>query len=544
MFHFALFVSMCRRILRTGVLYFIRDPDDPTFHPVRDVLERNVITQLRKIAFSAIVYGALIIICLGGIVWGLWAASDNVLPIHWSSTGSNIEFPLDILFYNFLTPFVVRYANPSAGITTMYGWWFKKVARVLRLSDFLFRDQKFDEKGHWVRHTWKAWFTRRINHDLTEEDVDRTAIAEGRADQDALDDGIVRFVPDGRFVRAPASDQVRIPKGTPVFVPVDSENKRLDGKPDDEGVHASSSNMVTKVYIPPWFKVRVGLFIVAVWAFAATTGVCVTVLPLLFGRYLLSSTFGPKEFINDIYAFSCGIYILGGALYAGLHHETILNWMRNTFIPTDNGRRILSTTWNGVKRIASLLYVYSALAIGLPLINALLLEVYILMPMHYFFDASEHHVMHLVQDWTLGILYVRIGMRIFLFDAESPPARAIRQVFAKGYFNPDARRATRFFILPALLGFAVLMGAPFLSAVAINKTYMRSAENEDKIAVMRMAYPIASAVVILMLVGRKIVQATAKWRARIKDEVYLVGERLHNFGERRIAKAKDKAKAE
>lgn len=53
MFHFALFVGMCRKILRKGVLWFIRDPDDPTFHPVRDVLERNVVTQLRKIAFSA-----------------------------------------------------------------------------------------------------------------------------------------------------------------------------------------------------------------------------------------------------------------------------------------------------------------------------------------------------------------------------------------------------------------------------------------------------------------------------------------------------------
>jgi E3 ubiquitin-protein ligase MARCH6 len=541
MFHFALFVSMCRRILRTGVLYFIRDPDDPTFHPVRDVLERNVVTQLRKIAFSAIVYGALIIVCLGGIVWGLWAASGNVLPIHWSSTGSNIEFPLDILFYNFLTPFVVLYAKPSAGVTTMYGWWFRKAARALRLSDFLFRDQKFDEEGHWVRHTWKAWFTRRMNNDLTEEDVDRTAIAEGKADQEALDDGIVRFVPDGRYVRAPSSDQVRIPKGSPVFVPVSADNKRLDGMPDDEGVHALSSTMVAKVYIPPWFKVRVGLFIVAVWLFAAATGICVTILPLLFGRYLLTSTLGPKEFINDIYAFSLGVYLLGGALYAGIHRQAILNWTRNNLIPADNGRRALAIVWNGVQCVASLLYVYSTLTIGLPLINAVLLEVYILMPIHYFFDASEHHVMHLVQDWTLGILYVRIGMRIFLFDPESRPARAISQVFVNGYFHPDARRATRFFVLPALLGFAMLMGAPFLSAVAINKTYMRNMENEDKIAVMRLAYPIASGAVIFMLATRKLAQAAGKWRARIRDEVYLVGERLHNFGERKVSKGKEKA---
>ena len=533
MFHFALFVSMCRRILRNGVLYFIRDPDDPTFHPVRDVLERNVITQLRKIAFSAIVYGALIVVCLGGIVWGLWLASDQVLPIHWSSTGSNIEFPLDILFYNFLTPFVVHYAKPSAGITKMYEWWFKTVARGLRLSDFLFRAQNFDEQGHWIRHTWRAWVLRKVNSDLTEADVDRAAIAEGKADQTALDDGIVRFVPDGRFVRAPASDQVRIPKGGPVFVPVDHENKRLDGKPDDEGVHASSSNMVTKVYIPPWFRLRIGIFVVAVWLFAASTGLCVTVVPLLFGRYLLSSTLGPTQSINDIYAFSLGIYILGGLLYGAIHRAMILKWARNTFVPADGGRRILGSAWAGVQRLACLIYVYSTLAIGFPLVNAVLLELYILMPMHFLFDAKEHHVMHLVQDWTLGILYVRIGTRMLLFDAESRPARAIRQIFAGGYLNPDARRATRFFILPATVIFAVLLGVPFLSAVVANKTYFRHATNDEKIAVMRLAYPLASAAAVVSFMAQKLLQAAGKWRARIRDEVYLVGERLHNFGEKK-----------
>jgi E3 ubiquitin-protein ligase MARCH6 len=256
-------------------------------------------------------------------------------------------------------------------------------------------------------------------------------------------------------------------------------------------------------------------------------------VPLLFGRYLLSSTFGSKEFVNDIYAFSLGIYLLGGALYASMYHKAILKWAHKTFVPADGGRQMFSTALSGTKRLASLLYVYSTLAIGLPLINAILLEVYVLMPMHFMFDSSEHHVMHLVQDWTLGILYIRIGMRVILYDTESRPARALRQVFARGYLNPDARRATRFFILPVMVGFALLMGVPFVAAIVANKTYFQHADNDEKIAVVRLAYPIASAVVIAALVMRKTAQAAGRWRARIRDEVYLVGERLHNFGERR-----------
>ncbi|CAG8740158.1 11008_t:CDS:2, partial [Acaulospora colombiana] len=49
MFHFAVFVSLCREIVRNGVMWFIRDPNDPQFHPIKEILERPVWTQLKKI---------------------------------------------------------------------------------------------------------------------------------------------------------------------------------------------------------------------------------------------------------------------------------------------------------------------------------------------------------------------------------------------------------------------------------------------------------------------------------------------------------------
>ena len=62
------------------------DPDDPNFHPVKDVLDRLVMMQLRKIGFSALIYGVLVIVCLGGVMWSLHlATAESVLPIHWSS---------------------------------------------------------------------------------------------------------------------------------------------------------------------------------------------------------------------------------------------------------------------------------------------------------------------------------------------------------------------------------------------------------------------------------------------------------------------------
>jgi E3 ubiquitin-protein ligase MARCH6 len=551
MFHFALFVSMCRRIMRGGVLYFIRDPDDPTFHPVRDVLERSVITQLRKIAFSAIVYGALIVVCLGGVVWSLWVVSDSVLPIHWTSSESSFEFPLDILFYNFLTPVIVRFARPSDGLHAMYTWWFRRCARALRLSDFLFRESYPDEEGHQIRRTWKAWFTRKkgeVEGDSEDEDQED----EDEDDKDEKEkESDVYFQKDGRHVRAPASDQVRIPKGSPVFVEVDEENNRIDGKPDDEGIHSRTSNLITTVYVPPWFRVRIGLFVVAVWLFAAATGISVTIVPLLFGRKLLSTAIPNADNVNDIYAFSLGIYILGGLLYTALHYRAILTFLHATFWPSSASRtQALVTFASYTKRTFSVVYVYSSLAVALPLLFAVLLELYILMPIHVTFGPEESHVIHLIQDWTLGILYVRIGTRILMWDRESRAARTVRAVVTDGYLNPNARLATRAFILPTLLAFMILLGAPFCGAAMANATYYRASTAEEKVKIMRLAYPIALGVATslwsVLIVGK----ATERWRLRIRDEVYLIGERLHNFGEKRPGSAagnttlKGKARAE
>jgi E3 ubiquitin-protein ligase MARCH6 len=525
MFHFALFVSMCRKIMRTGVLYFIRDPDDPTFHPVRDVLERNVITQLRKIAFSAIVYGALIVVCLGGVVWGMWYASANILPIHWTSSESALEFPLDILFYNFLTPIVVRFARPSDGLHAMYKWWFRRCARILRLSDFLFKDPHKDEQGHFVYRTWKSWLTRQT--------VDVEATVDTEPEGDNKD---VYFKKDGRHVQAPASDQVRIPKGLPVFVDVDENgHPRGDGQ-NGQAMQTNGINpsMTAIVYIPPWFRIRIALFVIAVWFFAAFTGIMVTIVPLLCGRKILSTAIPNANNVNDIYAFSLGIYVLGSILWTVLHYQPIFAFLRTTLWPSSETRaQVFSKVISYTKQFLSIVYVYSALALGLPILFAVLLELYILMPIHVFFGPEESHVIHVIQDWTLGILYVRIGTRFLTWNRQSRAARAVQAVVRNGYLNPAAGLATRAFIVPSLIAFAVLIGFPNIVAAMLNWTVFRLRSEEELIRLQRLSYPVAMACVFSVWLFIVTTKATERWRARIRDEVYLIGERLHNFGEKR-----------
>ena len=484
MFHFALFVSMCRKIMRKGVLYFIRDPDDPTFHPVRDVLERSVTTQLRKIAFSALVYGALVIVCLGGVVWTLSRATSNVLPIHWTTEAPSLEFPLDLLFYNFLTPVIIKFYKPSETLHAMYTWWFKTCASFLRLSNFLFGDKVQQQEGS-----------------------------------------------DGRYVRAPASDQARIPKGQPVFVEVDQDNVRKDGKTDG-GVH--NSDLVTMVYIPPWFRVRIFTFVVTIWIFMGLSGVCVTILPLLFGRYLFSLFLPSSVEMNDIHAFSLGIYALGSLAYTVYHaYKFVVSLNRPVPDPVSTLRTIVATSSRVSFRVLRFLYVWGSLVFAIPFLFAALIELYFLMPLHAYLGPTEPHVVHLIQDWTLGFLYSRLAARIIFANRNSRPARAFAAVVRDGYLYPNAKIATRCFIVPVLAMFLVAIALPASLAFFTSTTMYWGADQATKSMIWRFSFPAVGISLVAMWGSTEILRLLVRWRLVVRDEVYLIGERLHNFGERK-----------
>jgi E3 ubiquitin-protein ligase MARCH6 len=484
MFHFALFVSMCRKIMRKGVLYFIRDPDDPTFHPVRDVLERSVTTQLRKIAFSALVYGALVIVCLGGVVWTLSRATSGVLPIHWTTEAPSLEFPLDLLFYNFLTPVIIKFYKPSESIHAVYKWCFMKCAGFLRLSSFLFGDTIVAEDG----------------------------------------DG-------GRYVRAPASDQARVPKGQPVFVEVDKENVRKDGITEG-GVH--NTNLVAMVYIPNWFRVRIFAFVVTIWILMGMSGVGVTILPLLFGRYLFSFVLPDTVEMNDIHAFSLGIYTLGSIAYSAYHAGKFISNLQQTMPSPLTTLQTIATTASHVSlRALRFTYVWAAIVFAIPFLFAILIELYFLMPIHAYLGPSEPHVVHLIQDWTLGFLYSRIAARVIFANRQSRPARAFNAVIRDGYLYPNARIATRCFLLPVLAIWSIAIAIPSSIAWTTSRTLYAGATEQTRNMVWRFSYPAVGLSLVAMWASKEAIRMLTRWRLVVRDEVYLIGERLHNFGEKK-----------
>ncbi|USW52718.1 Putative Zinc finger, RING-type [Septoria linicola] len=581
MFHFALFVGMCRKILRKGVLWFIRDPDDPNFHPVRDVLERNVTTQLRKIAFSALVYGALVILCLGGVIWSIGKAFKDIFPIHWVATEPYVEFSVDLLLYTMLTPTLWSLVKPSKAVHTMYAWWLRRCARALRLSHFLFDDRKKDEEGQHVRHSWTSLLT------LKSAKLDEGSMIV-LVDNDEQPPEVT-FERNGKYVLTPCNDQYRPPKPGEAFIHVEDDDVYIADKDGKKNDHFG------KIYVPPHFRARMTLFMVGLWMFSAFIGLCATLVPLCFGRRVLSTFLPDGVVLNDIYAYSVGAYFFGSILFLVLKGGSGIKYARKKASSVDVNAWVKAAKKITLRTLRCL-YVYGFVGLVMPFIFAMVLQFYFIMPLHTYLVASvrpalseaaisgasnstlgnstvgavvnatlnslaQHgsnvteplgtpakpsvaeHSVHVLADSALGMLVGRIVLRSIVTAPTSRAAEAFRRITADGYLNPNARIATRFCILPAILISSVLLLAPLglgnlmISLVTWLGPQMVSnfegVTEEVQILVMRYSYPVTAAWVASLWAAKQITKATSRWRARIRDEVYLVGERLHNFGEKK-----------
>ena len=544
---------------------------------MRDVLERNLTTQLRKILFSAFVYGALVIVCLGGVVWGLSYTLPTVLPIHYSSNEPVLEFPVDLLFYNFLMPLAVKFFKPGDGIHSMYTWWFRRCARALRLTSFLFGDRRVDEEGN-LRHQpeserppryygWMLLGLDNTNNVVTKPWQDAVAgdveMAPAERDTQAIKDNKRHLVESGqleesgRFVRAPASDRVKIPKGQKVFVAANEDNERQDGQEEDD---IYSSEQYRLVYVPPRFKARIFLFILFIWLFAALTGVGLTIAPLVFGRMIFKSVIPDYVRTNDIYAFSIGIYLLGSATYLIVHCHSIWSkaksWTVSVWQDTSSSQAIERVS-SALRSCLSVAYTYFFLGIVFPLLISTIVELYVALPLHTYMNpptaesvqavgdqAAAHegrHTVRVMQTWTLGLLYLKLGTKMITsLMPQSRATLAVQAVMRRGWLQPDIGIFTRAFVIPGVLvATMAILGPPLTAGLLVNFDMLNvvpqdihePAEASARlVAYYRHSYPAAALAAFVVRNALFLVSMFHRWTAGVRDEAYLIGERLHNFG--------------
>ncbi|CAI2176943.1 11731_t:CDS:10, partial [Funneliformis geosporum] len=511
MFHFAVFVSLCREIVRSGVMWFIRDPNDPQFHPIKEILDRPVWTQLKKIGASGIMYSAMIVCGLGSVIYFIRYCFNGILPLQLSFTEPISDFPADLLVFHIVVPVTVTWAKPKRLFRKLFENWWKVTSHVLRLTSFMFGDRHFDEEGTHVRRTWGASL-RRLKARIP------------NPGDNIIDDntGVV-FVKDGELVRAPSYDGVPVVPGRRMLIPVNEDGTLKN--PDDAPVGQDDQLNYTVVYIPPNFKARVITFLFLMWFCGSLFCCSVTILPLLTGRYIFKSILHHQRAVHDLYAFTVGLYVLW-ALYISL--EWVISKIQAIAGQDLNidWTMVRQKMWQGTIVIAKILYFILSFGIVIPFLLSLVTELYIILPWKKL--TTDIPIISFLQDWALGIVYMKIAYRIVFMLPDNVYSRAINDITERGFRNLNVKLATTVFIIP--IGGSALAAVilPALTAWVIISA--AGISNANSIAlIIRYIYPVFLAIVLGYRVQRQMGQLVNSWMQAVRDEEYLIGRRLHNI---------------
>lgn len=257
LFYFAIFITVCREIIRPGVMWFIRDPNDPQFHPVQEMVERPLPNLLHKISQSALIYSVMLVFGVGTVTYTL-AYTGIVFPLRLPFNAPLSTLAIDLLIMQFLLPPLIALIKPRDYSKKALDLWWHFACRQLRLTSFMFNVRKPDEEGRHIRRTLRSKILFEKANIPTDESSDVSI------DED--DQSSVVFKRDGMMVRVPKYDSVPVDPKRRMLVPVDpvtleaiDEEERMRGHPAAADTNDEAQSTIV-VYMPPNFKRRVSIF--------------------------------------------------------------------------------------------------------------------------------------------------------------------------------------------------------------------------------------------------------------------------------------------
>ncbi|KAM9913061.1 hypothetical protein OXX69_001961 [Metschnikowia pulcherrima] len=336
MFCIALFVSMARsHILRPGVLYFIKSPEDPNARLIHDAVVKPFFLQMSRIFLSAKVYSAFVVFGIGFVTWGV----RFLVNPPWAP---GALLPIRISFYvtaqtAFLTGSFLYKAQPLLSKYCRIFWQraFAVLCHKLRLSHFILGSPVPQERGYIVYRNILDSVLQLSQPDYTKPVSYSEAMSIFKNDPSVK----ACFVPNGSYIRAPNSDDNSRKFLRQLFVPVTKSDQLIspleefaDDDTDWWDADVVCEDTYTVVYSPPNVRLRCLALVSMVSVFGALIFVVAFTAAVMVGRppFRLCVTvidaalsvigMGPKDYEKIDWAFAdvdsicMGILLLVGGL--------------------------------------------------------------------------------------------------------------------------------------------------------------------------------------------------------------------------------------
>ncbi|KAI7906868.1 uncharacterized protein BX663DRAFT_547977 [Cokeromyces recurvatus] len=520
MFLFAVFVTTCRETVRPGVMWFIRDPNDPQFHPIREIIERPILFQFKKIGASALIYLTVILIGVGSVVHLLDVVDCQILPLRWNLSSPISIMPIDLIIGQIYIPVIVKYFQPKKIMKQLFLKCTAFACRQLRLFSFIFGGRRPEEEGTLVYHTWIAWI---------KQVKPAYYPVEGSCENVIGND--VSYIWDGQLLRVPRHDSVPIidrrrmlvPVDNRTFEPIDETERRL-GHPAATAAGGNDINTII-VYSPPHFKLRLLVFVIFMWLIMTLVCCSAIISPLLLGRYLFKMKFGVENEVHDIYSFKLGVFIL----------LTLGSFMKHTYKAIKDiisRPNILASVWRYLTKwfLWAFRWVFFLVSFGLiiPFLFGALIEFYTILPLRQI-DSNIFSI-KVIPLWTQGFVCMNILHGCIQIIPNHHLKHILDNIFQDGIHKMKIKLCIVKLLGPLLLVSLAAIFLPLLTAY-INIKIIAQTDTELRARLVQIAYPIALIGITSYYLGKIGTRMTTRLAQNIREDNYLIGRTLHNLDE-------------
>ncbi|XP_042497936.1 probable E3 ubiquitin ligase SUD1 [Macadamia integrifolia] len=489
MLQISIFVSLLRGVLRTGVLYFLRDPADPNYNPFRDLIDDPVHKHARRVLLSVAVYGSLIVMLVFLPVKLAMRLAPSIFPLDISVSDPFTEIPADMLLFQICIPFAIEHFKLRATIKALLRQWFTAVGWALGLTDFLLprpEDNDGQENG---------------NLEPGRQDRLRDVQRGGVPQQDRALVALVAADDLNRGIHVPGNS----------YVPED-----YDGDEQADSEYG--------------FVLRIVLLLILAWMTLLLFNSALIVVPISLGRALFNAvpllpiTHGIK--CNDLYAFIIGSYVIwtivAGARYTIEH------------LKTRRARVLLNQVWKWCGIVLKSSALLSLWIFLIPVLIGLLFELLVIVPMRVPVDESP--VFLLYQDWALGLIFLKIWTRLAMLDHMTPLVdeswrMKFERVREDGFSQLRGLWVLREIVIPIMMKLLTALCVPYVFARGVFPALGYPLIVNS--AVYRFAWIGCLSFSLLFFCAKRFHVWFTNLHNSIRDDRYLIGRRLHNFGEDR-----------
>lgn len=485
MLQISIFVSLLRGVLRHGVLYFLRDPADPNYNPFRDLIDDPVHKHARRVLLSVAVYGSLIVMLVFLPVKLAMRVAPSIFPLDISVSDPFTEIPADMLLFQICIPFAIEHFKLRTTIKSLLRYWFTAVGWALGLTDFLL--PKPEDNGGQDSGNGEPGRQDRLQV-LQLGGQDRAMVALAAAADDA--------------------NRSLLGSGNP------DVSEEYDGDEQSDSEYG--------------FVLRIVLLLVVAWMTLLVFNSALIVVPISLGRLLFNAipllpiTHGVK--CNDLYAFIIGTYVIwtsiAGARYSIEH------------VRTKRAVVLISQIWKWCGIVMKSSALLSIWIFVIPVLIGLLFELLVIVPMRVPVDESP--VFLLYQDWALGLIFLKIWTRLVMLDHMLPLVDEswrikFERVRDDGFSRLQGLWVLREIVFPIMMKLLTALCVPYVLARGVFPVLGYPLVVNS--AVYRFAWLGCLSFSLLCFCAKRFHVWFTNLHNSIRDDRYLIGRRLHNFGE-------------